>query len=140
MKSYKITKKTTKLVIGLSLICLLVAVVSTKYYLNADDLDVDIQPSNIRSIGTIIDRVLEFLEYTVASIAFLNLIIAGIQYITAGGDAEKAKKAQKSILYCVIGIMLAILSYAITKSIFQVLNGRDLPPTYQMLKNSETEE
>ncbi|PIP21768.1 MAG: hypothetical protein COT67_01870 [Candidatus Tagabacteria bacterium CG09_land_8_20_14_0_10_41_14] len=48
-------------------------------------------------------------------IAFLYLIYAGIMYMTAGGDAEKAQGARTAILNTIIGIVVIILSYAIVR-------------------------
>lgn len=39
-------------------------------------------------------------------IGIIVLIIGGIQYMTAGGDAEKANKARKLITNAIIGIVI----------------------------------
>jgi hypothetical protein len=41
------------------------------------------------------------------------MIIAGIQILTAYGDTTKVQAAQKTATYAIIGIILAMLSYAI---------------------------
>ncbi len=48
-----------------------------------------------------------------AIIAIFYLIWAGIQYITASTDEEKAKKARTAIYNAIIGIVVIVLSYAI---------------------------
>lgn len=37
-------------------------------------------------------------------------VMAGIQYITAGGNPEKATKANKTLLYAVVGLAIALLA------------------------------
>lgn len=57
--------------------------------------------------------IVTYLLWGLGIITVIVLIYAGIQYITAGGDAEKAEKAKKTILGAVIGLIIIIASYAI---------------------------
>lgn len=41
------------------------------------------------------------------------IIIGGIMYTTSGGDSGRVKAAKDTVLYAVIGLIVAILSYAI---------------------------
>jgi succinate dehydrogenase/fumarate reductase cytochrome b subunit len=71
-------------------------------------------------VGTVITWVLA----VVAVIAFVYLIISGVNYITAGGDAEKATKARTGIINAIIGIVVVVLSYFILS--FAVSLGKNL--------------
>src|SRR3989344_9693534 len=51
----------------------------------------------------------------VAVIAFVYLIISCVNYITAGGDSEKATKARSGILNAIIGIVVIVLSFFILR-------------------------
>lgn len=42
------------------------------------------------------------------AIAVILLIVSGIKYMTAGGDAEKATTARKGIVNAIIGIIIVI--------------------------------
>jgi len=46
-------------------------------------------------------------------LAVFYLVWAGIQYISAGGSAEKTKVARAAILHAVIGIIVIVASYTI---------------------------
>ncbi|MDR3298131.1 MAG: hypothetical protein LBT19_02055 [Candidatus Nomurabacteria bacterium] len=46
-------------------------------------------------------------------VAVIILIIAGIQYITSEGEPEKTKRAQATITYTVIGLIIATAAAAI---------------------------
>ena len=50
-----------------------------------------------------------------AAVAFIYLVISGINYITAGGDAEKATKARTGILNAIIGIVVIVLAFIIIR-------------------------
>jgi hypothetical protein len=53
------------------------------------------------------------LVYLFGIAAVLSLIYGGILYVTAGGDAEKAERGKRVIMYSVIAIVLMILTLAI---------------------------
>jgi|WetSurMetagenome_2_1015567.scaffolds.fasta_scaffold118474_2 hypothetical protein len=53
--------------------------------------------------------------------AVLFIIIGGVQILTAYGNDEKIGKAKKTITYAIIGLLAAILSYAIV-SIISAIN------------------
>ncbi len=68
--------------------------------------------SNLNSlVGTLVGIIL-----TIAALAaFIYLLIAGFQYITAGGDAEKATKARTGIINALIGIVVILVAYVILR-------------------------
>jgi hypothetical protein len=46
------------------------------------------------------------------------LIVGGLRYITSNGDAQGATSAKNTILYAIIGLIVAILAYAIINFVF----------------------
>ncbi len=60
-----------------------------------------------------IDRVIDLIFYTVGIVAVIVIIVGGIKFITADGDASKIKGARETIMYAVIGLVVALLSYGI---------------------------
>ncbi len=46
-------------------------------------------------------------------VAVIMIILGGIQYTTSQGDAAKATKARNTILYSVVGLIIALLAFAI---------------------------
>ncbi len=46
-------------------------------------------------------------------VAVIFIIIGGVQYITSSGDTSKAMKAKNTIMYAVIGLVVALLAFAI---------------------------
>lgn len=62
-------------------------------------------------IGTVIGILL-----TIAALAaFIYLLIAGFQYITAGGDAAKATTARTGIINALIGIIIILVAYVVLR-------------------------
>ncbi len=69
-------------------------------------------------------RVLDWLIWFAGVLIFIYLVIAGIQYMTAGGNAEQAKKGQQGIMNGIIGIVIVVLSLAIVR-IVSDMAGKD---------------
>ena len=53
------------------------------------------------------------LLFLLGAIAVIMIIIGGIRYATSNGDSGAIKGAKDTILYAVIGLIVAILAYAI---------------------------
>lgn len=53
------------------------------------------------------------LIYLVGAIAVIMLIIGGLRYVISQGNKDSVNSAKDTILYAVIGIVVAILAYAI---------------------------
>jgi len=46
-------------------------------------------------------------------VAVVMIILGGIQYVTSQGDAAKAAKARNTILFSIVGLIIALLAFAI---------------------------
>ena len=60
-----------------------------------------------------IKDIVNVLLFILGAIAVIMIIIGGIRYTTSNGDASNIKAAKDTILYAVIGLIVAILAYAI---------------------------
>lgn len=73
-----------------------------------------IDPGNNRfDLFALFGTVLNYIIVIAGVLAILYLLWAGIQYITAGADDDKAKNAKKAIFNAIIGIIVIILSWVI---------------------------
>jgi hypothetical protein len=62
---------------------------------------------------------------TAGVMAFLFLLMGGIQWITSGGDKDAAEKARRKITYALLGLSVTFSAYAIL-FVIRVLFGIDL--------------
>lgn len=53
------------------------------------------------------------LLFIIGAIAVIMLIIGGIRYVVSGGDSSAVTAAKNTILYAVVGIIVALLAYAL---------------------------
>ena len=68
-----------------------------------------------------IDNIVNTLLFIIGIIAVLVIIIGGIMFATSAGDPSRAKRAKDTILYAVIGLVVAILAYAIVNFVVSAL-------------------
>ncbi len=68
------------------------------------------------SIEALITRIVSWILYIAGALAFIYLVVSGISYITAAGNAEQAKKGQQGIINAVIGIIIVTLSFVILQA------------------------
>jgi hypothetical protein len=63
--------------------------------------------------STIFGNIANVLIFLVGALAVLVVIYGGIRYVTSTGDAARVKAAKDTILYGIVGIVVALLAYAI---------------------------
>lgn len=75
-----------------------------------------------KDVPTVAQTIINVIVSAVGIVAVAVIVIGGILYVTSTGDAAKAKRAQNTILYGVVGLIVAVLAYAIVnfvlKSVF----------------------
>jgi len=70
-------------------------------------------PDNLGGDGGVFKTIANVLLFIIGAIAVIMLIIGGIRYVISQGDSSAVTSAKNTILYAVIGIIVAILAYAI---------------------------
>lgn len=63
--------------------------------------------------GSIWNRILNIVTYVAGAAAVLVIILGGIRYITSNGDQSQITSAKNTILYALIGLVVAMMANAI---------------------------
>jgi hypothetical protein len=74
------------------------------------NLDDDSQKNDL--MGTI-SVIINVIIGIIGLVAVVVIILGGFQYMTSSGDSTKVKKAKDTILYGIVGLVIALLAYAI---------------------------
>ncbi len=61
----------------------------------------------------VIQSIVNLLLYITGAVAVIMIVIGGIKYVTSGGDSSQTKSAKDTILYAVVGLIIAIIAYAV---------------------------
>jgi hypothetical protein len=64
-------------------------------------------------VKTVIKNIINTLLYVLGAVAVIVIVIAGILYVISGGETANVTKAKNMLLYAIIGLVVAILAYAI---------------------------
>lgn len=67
---------------------------------------------NLFGDGSIFNTVTNILLFLIGAISVVMLIIGGIRYVVSGGDQAAVTSAKNTILYAIIGIVVAFLAFA----------------------------
>ena len=61
--------------------------------------------------------------FLIGAISVIMLIIGGLRYVVSGGDSTAVTNAKNTILYAVVGIVVAILAYAVVSFVISSFSG-----------------
>lgn len=78
-------------------------------------------PENLFGDAGVFKQVTNTILYIVGIIAVIMLIIGGIKYVVSGGDAKKVTDAKNTVLYAIIGLVIAFLAFAIVNFVISAL-------------------
>jgi len=70
------------------------------------------QPLNLFGNSGVFSEISSVLLFIVGAIAVIMIVIGGLRYVISGGDASQVQAAKNTILYSLVGIIIAILAYA----------------------------
>lgn len=79
--------------------------------------------------GNIVTPIVNTLLFILGAISVIMIIVAGIRYATSGGDAGSVTAAKNTLMYAVIGLVVAILSYAIVNFVVTAFKPKPAPAT-----------
>lgn len=79
----------------------------------ADNAKSDEQPTSVEGEGGVFKTITNVLLFIIGAISVIMLIIGGIRYVVSGGDSSAVTAAKNTILYAIVGIIVALLAYAL---------------------------
>lgn len=66
-------------------------------------------------LNVMIENITNTMLFLLGATAVIAIIVGGFMYVTAAGDAGKVKTAKNTVLYAVIGLVVALLAWGIVK-------------------------
>ena len=80
-------------------------------------------PAELIGTSGVFTRITNTILFAVGIISVVMLIYGGLRYIISGGDSKKVTDAKNTIMYAIIGLIIAILSYAIVNFVISAVGG-----------------
>ncbi len=70
-----------------------------------------------KGLVDVLNSVITVIVGALGFVAVAMVVVGGVTYATSQGDATKTKKAMNTILYGIVGVIVAMLAYAIVNFI-----------------------
>lgn len=87
--------------------------IETEYLKDGDQSD----------FGSSITSILNWIIGILGIVAVIVIIMGGVTYMTSAGDAGKVKKGKDTILYGIIGLIIAALAFAVVNFVIGGIMG-----------------
>lgn len=71
------------------------------------------QGTDKNSLFGIITNIINLLLVVIGIISVIMIIIGGFRYTTSAGDAGQTKSARDTVVYAVVGLVIAVMAYGI---------------------------
>lgn len=91
---------------------------ATKEVKLSNPIEVSANPSQI--IGLIIKSALGI----IGGLALVMMVWGGFQWLTSAGNPDKVKKGSSTMIWAIVGLVLALGSYVLVSTILNFLAGR----------------
>lgn len=75
--------------------------------------------NNLTGSNGIVTDVVNTMIYVTGILAVIFIIIGGVRYVVSQGDEKSVKSAKDTVMYAVIGLILAILAFAIVNFVLK---------------------
>ena len=66
-----------------------------------------------KDFNGVIDTVINTMLFIVGILSVAMIIYSGIRYVTAHGDKSQIESAKNTLIYSVVGLVIAIIAYAV---------------------------
>ena len=70
-------------------------------------------PESISGDDGLVTKIINILLWAIGIVSVIMLIIGGFRYATSNGDSNQVTAAKNTIMYAVIGLVIAMFAYAI---------------------------
>lgn len=85
-------------------------------------------PAELVGDGGIFTRITSIALYVIGAVSVIMLIWGGLRYILSGGDSKKITDAKNTVLYAIIGLIIAFLAYAIIRFVLNAIGATASTP------------
>ena len=80
------------------------------------------QPTELFGASGVVSTITNLLLFIVGALSVVMLIIGGLRYVISGGNASAVSAAKNTILYAIVGLVIAFLAYAAINFVLGVLD------------------
>ncbi len=93
---------------------LLYLLAANPFNIKAEDIGL---PNTTQNLGDATSRIVYLLVYLIGGLSIIFIIVGGLQMVTSGGSPQRFKQGRETVLYAVVGLVVAIASFSIVSFI-----------------------
>jgi heme/copper-type cytochrome/quinol oxidase subunit 2 len=79
------------------------------------------RPNGQGDATSIVQTIINVMLFIVGILSVIMIIFSGIRYITSAGDKSKTESAKNTLVYAVVGLVVAIVAFALVQWVFKAL-------------------
>ena len=77
------------------------------------DPNCETNPHGTTSVNKIIKAIVNVLSWVVGVMSVIMIIVGGFRYVTAGGDSNRVTAAKNTLIYAIVGLVVAVSAQTI---------------------------
>ncbi len=125
MKGKEMKKTIRTAFAGLLLVPVLALGVSAVATVGDVSAQINLAPVNTGTptdLNDVFKTIINVLLFIIGAVSVIMLIYGGIRYTTSGGNANSVTAAKNTIMYAIVGLVIAIFAFAIVNFVVDQLN------------------
>jgi hypothetical protein len=71
------------------------------------------------AIAKVLNGVLQIITWIAGAAALIMIILAGLKYITSGGDSSAISSAKQSLVYAIVGVVIVVVAQILVNFVIQ---------------------
>ena len=125
----KITKNVLQILTGVATVFTLTAgkAMALTVQEGAEAARADGMPAELVGMNGVLNQFTNIALYVIGFISVVRLSWGALRYIISGGDSKKITDAKNTILYALIGLVVAFLAYAIVNFVLNAIGAASTP-------------
>ena len=80
------------------------------------------RPPGSQDLTSTIRTIINVMLFIIGILSVIMIVWGGISYVISRGDPDKVKNAKNTIVYSIVGLIVAILAFAIVQWVFSALS------------------
>lgn len=78
-------------------------------------------PGSGPTVQSVVAKVVNILSFVVGVVAVIMVIVGGIKYVTSSGDSNNVNSAKNTILYAIVGLVVAVMAQILVKYVLNTV-------------------
>jgi len=83
-----------------------------------------LNPLNVSDFNTLLLRIAQGIGGLIGAIGTIMFVVAGAQFLLAGGSPEKINQAKTTLIYAVLGMIIGFGAGALATAVLNIMQGK----------------